>query len=142
MLMAHLPANIFPDTDYRHPIGALILSIQAVERALRAWSMGEFVMTSKSSDHFSKTLYADTIKTVDGVKKKHKRSGKYVPTIKNFSEAQWQSIFDLTEQFVDRKAKKAGSSRSSSMDVDTMEEIESDEDEHFVIVAADASSDH
>ncbi|KAJ7822703.1 hypothetical protein B0H13DRAFT_2447204 [Mycena leptocephala] len=133
MIMVNLPLNVYADSDYEHPIGALILCIQAVERALRAWSTGEFVMSSKSADHFSKDHYADTIKMVKGLQKKHKRSGKYVPTIRNFNDKQWESIFEITETWVDRK-KKGGSSRSSSMDVDRIE-IESDEDEHFVLTA-------
>ncbi|KAJ7861946.1 hypothetical protein B0H13DRAFT_2671772 [Mycena leptocephala] len=133
MIMVPLPLDVYADSDYQHPIGALILCIQAVERALRAWSTGEFVMSSKSADHFSKDHYADTIKMVKGLQKKHKRSGKYVPTIRNFNDKQWESIFEITEAWVDRK-KKGRSSRSSSMDVDRIE-IESDEDEHFVLTA-------
>jgi hypothetical protein len=69
---------------------------------------------------------------VSGQYKKHKRSGKFVPTIENFDDAQWQSIFNITEKFVDR-TQKPSRSRSSSMDVDRLV-IESDE-ENFVLTA-------
>ncbi|KAJ7936187.1 hypothetical protein B0H13DRAFT_2453007 [Mycena leptocephala] len=134
MTIVHLPSNIFPDSDYKHPIGALILCIQAVDRALRTWSTGEYIApTGKSSSNFSKDHYADTTKMVSGQYKKHKRSGKFVPTIENFDDAQWQSFFNITEKFVDR-TQKPSRSRSSSMDVDRLV-IESDEEENFVLTA-------
>ncbi|KAJ7917285.1 hypothetical protein B0H13DRAFT_2269550 [Mycena leptocephala] len=134
MTIVHLLSNIFPDSDYKHPISALILCIQAVDRALRTWSTGEYIaLTGKSSSNFSKDHYADTTKMVGGQYKKHKRSGKFVPTIENFDDAQWQSIFNITEKFVDR-TQKPSCSRSSSMDVDQLV-IESDEEENFVLTA-------
>ncbi|KAJ7637568.1 hypothetical protein DFH06DRAFT_1138725 [Mycena polygramma] len=124
-------------SDYKPPIGALILAIQATQYALRAWSTGEFVVPSKATGFFSKDSYAGTTKMVNGVKKKHTRSSKYVPSIEAFDDDQWQAVFDRTNSWITAKKKKASSSRSSSMDVDRIE-IESDEEEFSVPVSRES----
>ncbi|KAJ7016442.1 hypothetical protein C8F04DRAFT_1407090 [Mycena alexandri] len=77
-----------------NPIGALILCIQAVDRALRAFATGTYIKSSESKDYFSKDQYNDTTKMVDGKLKKHKRCGKYLPTIKVLEDAEWQAIWE------------------------------------------------
>jgi hypothetical protein len=64
-----------------------------------------YTLTGKSSSNFSKDRYADATKMVNGKYKKHERSGKSIPTIENFDDAQWQSIFNITEKFVNRTQK-------------------------------------
>ncbi|KAJ7676041.1 hypothetical protein DFH06DRAFT_1318177 [Mycena polygramma] len=137
MILDDVPSKYYPASDYKPPIGALILAIQATQHALRAWSTGEFVAPSKATGFFSKDYYADTTKMVNGVKKKHKRSSKYVPSIEAFDDHQWQAIFDRTNSWITAKKKKASSSRSSSMDVDRIE-IESDEEEFSVPVSRES----
>ncbi|KAJ7246228.1 hypothetical protein C8J57DRAFT_1241711 [Mycena rebaudengoi] len=119
------------------PIGALILSIQAAERALRAWSTGTQVLSNKGSDHFSKDNWGDTTKERNGKQVKDRRATKYVDTIRTFKDAQWAAIHHTASQWVEKK--RTGSSRSSSMDVD-MPGIVSDEDDHFVLKADTSES--
>ncbi|KAJ7278448.1 hypothetical protein C8J57DRAFT_1713271 [Mycena rebaudengoi] len=116
------------------PIGALILCIQAAERALRAWSTGTQVLLNKVSNHSSKDNWGDTTKERNGKHVKDRCATKYVDTIiRAFNDAQWAAIHDTAGQWVEKK-KKMGSSRSSSMGVD-MPGITSDEDDHFVLKA-------
>ncbi|KAJ7231646.1 hypothetical protein C8J57DRAFT_1533530 [Mycena rebaudengoi] len=102
------------------------------ERALRAWSTGTQVLLNKQSDHFSKDNWGDTTKERNGKQVKDRHATKYVDTICAFSDTQWAAIHNTASQWV--KKKKAGSSRSSSMDVD-VPGIASDEDDHFVLKA-------
>ncbi|KAJ7246226.1 hypothetical protein C8J57DRAFT_1523784 [Mycena rebaudengoi] len=140
---AHLTAiSCIPPKYSTHPnppppIGALILSIQAAERALRAWSTGTQVLSNKGSDHFSKDNWGDTTKERNGKQVKDRRATKYVDTIRTFKDAQWAAIHHTASQWVEKK--RTGSSRSSSMDVD-MPGIVSDEDDHFVLKADTSES--
>ncbi|KAJ7724779.1 hypothetical protein B0H16DRAFT_1698549 [Mycena metata] len=132
MLIRVLSPKHYPEMG--NPIGALILCIQAVDRALRAFATGTYIKSSESKDYFSKDQYNDTTKMVDGKLKKHKRCGKYLPTIKALEDAEWQAIWEVATAWEVEKRSTGGSSRSSSMDVDR-EEISSDEEEHFVLKA-------
>jgi hypothetical protein len=87
---------------------------------------------NKQSDHFSKDNWGDTTKERNGKQVKDRHATKYVDTICAFSDTQWAAIHNTASQWV--KKKKAGSSRSSSMDVD-VPGIASDEDDHFVLKA-------
>ncbi|KAF8150360.1 hypothetical protein K438DRAFT_440015 [Mycena galopus ATCC 62051] len=117
----------------RPPIRALILcSIQAVEHALRACSTGEFLLSSKPKDHFSKDNWGDTTKISNGKPVKDKRATKYVATLTQFTDAQWSAIRNAASIWIAPK-KRTGSSRSSSMDASLA--VESDEEDNFVLKA-------
>ncbi|KAJ7249897.1 hypothetical protein C8J57DRAFT_1079295 [Mycena rebaudengoi] len=131
--ISSIPSKYVSPEDPNPPIGAMILSIQAVERALRAWSTGKLVLGKKTSDHFSKDNWGDTIKHVNGNRIKDKRATKYVPTLLAFKNSQWARIYEAASEYVEKK-KKTGSSRSSSMDA-SMADIQSDEDDDFVLMA-------
>ncbi|KAF7350245.1 hypothetical protein MVEN_01328000 [Mycena venus] len=129
-----VPSCYVPAPDPKPPIAALILCIQAVERALRAWSTGNLVISSTTKrDHFSKDNWADTSKTVDGKDMKDRRATKYVHTLLDFTPEQWAAIEDRASQWMPKK--RAGSSRGSSMDASGMDELPSDEDDYFVLKA-------
>jgi hypothetical protein len=75
-----------------------LMSLQ-VERALRAWSTGNLVISSTNKrDHFSKENWADTSKTVAGRDLKDRRATKYVPTFLEFTREQWAAIEDRASQ--------------------------------------------
>ncbi|KAJ7689346.1 hypothetical protein B0H17DRAFT_1202456 [Mycena rosella] len=122
-----------PEEAPTPPIGAMILCIQAVERALRAWSTGELVLSSKPIHHFSKDHWGDTTKQRNGKDVKDKRATKYVGTLRSLDDGQWYAIHEAALRWVEPK-KRSGSSRSSSMDA-SMVELESDEDDNFVLAA-------
>ncbi|KAJ6528890.1 hypothetical protein B0H19DRAFT_1274518 [Mycena capillaripes] len=68
---------------------------------------------------------------VDGKHAKDRRASKYVATLLELTEERWAAINDRSMRWVDPK-KRAGSSRSSSMDGTA---CLSDEDNHFVLKA-------
>jgi hypothetical protein len=112
----------------------LALTGLQVERALRAWSTGNLTISSTNKrDHFSKDNWADTTKSIDGKDLKDRRATKYVRTLLEFTPEQWTAIEEHASQWMPKK--RAGSSRSSSMDASGMEELPSDEDDHFVLKA-------
>ncbi|KAJ7621663.1 hypothetical protein B0H17DRAFT_1151823 [Mycena rosella] len=131
--VATIPSK-YPCADPPNPpVGAIILCIQAVERALRAWRTGELMLSSKPIDYFSKDHWADTTKQRNGKDVKDRRATKYVSTLRDFDDDQWHAIYETALGWVEKK-KGSGSSRSSSMDA-SMAELESDEEDHFVLKA-------
>ncbi|KAJ7879894.1 hypothetical protein B0H13DRAFT_1892008 [Mycena leptocephala] len=107
---------------------------RAVERALRAWSTGNLAISSTNKrDHFSKDNWADTTKTIDGKDLKDRRATEYVRTLLDFTPEQWTAIEEHTSQWMPKKCD--GLSWSSSMDASGMDELPSDEDDHFVLKA-------
>ncbi|KAJ7687490.1 hypothetical protein B0H17DRAFT_1136218 [Mycena rosella] len=131
--IATIPSK-YPCADPPNPpVGAIILCIQAVERALRAWRTGELMLSSKPIDYFSKDHWADTTKQRNGKDVKDRRATKYVSTLRDFDDDQWHAIYETVLGWVEKK-KGSGSSRSSSMDA-SMAELESDEEDHSVLKA-------
>ncbi|KAJ6540954.1 hypothetical protein B0H10DRAFT_2137868 [Mycena sp. CBHHK59/15] len=66
------------------PTGALLLSMQAVQRALQFWRTGEYINPNKPSNHFSIDNWGDTAVTVGTQDKKFKgkllrRATKFLP---------------------------------------------------------------
>ncbi|KAJ7642524.1 hypothetical protein B0H17DRAFT_1216420 [Mycena rosella] len=131
--VAHHPSK-YPCADPPNPpVRAIILCIQAVERALRAWRTSELMLSSKPIDYFSKDHWADTTKQRNGKDVKDRRATKYVSTLRDFDDDQWHAIYETALGWVEKK-KGSGSSHSSSMDA-SMAELESDEEDHFVLKA-------
>ncbi|KAJ7494541.1 hypothetical protein B0H11DRAFT_2227348 [Mycena galericulata] len=110
-----VPSLYEPPPNVAPPAGALILSIQAVDCTLQAWSMGKFVMPKGAKGHFSKDNWNDTTKMVNGKEKK--------------STSTWGKT---TRQWVEKK-KKTGLSCSSSI----MVKLESDK---YFVLKADVQS--
>ncbi|KAJ7484307.1 hypothetical protein FB451DRAFT_1392871 [Mycena latifolia] len=74
-------------------IGALLLSMQAVERALNLWKTGVYVNTHGHSTHFSVESWGDCVGPADqltGERKLGRRATKYVTTVQKWKkEHQW-----------------------------------------------------
>ncbi|KAJ6630165.1 hypothetical protein B0H10DRAFT_2428127 [Mycena sp. CBHHK59/15] len=127
-----IPEHLVPPDDPIPPIGALILSIQATERALRAWSTGKLYIAPRTAGQFSGDNWGDNTKLRNGKTVKNKRATKYVKSIQAFTRQQWESIYDDALPYVEKK-RKSNSSRGTSSEAEMP--IESDEDDDFVLVA-------
>ncbi|KAG6833984.1 hypothetical protein H0H93_012788, partial [Arthromyces matolae] len=136
--MAHL-ANIHKlptptDAVKDLPVGALILSLQAVEHALNEYRTGSQVINKTSKGHFSSDNYGDKVVQEADQNGRPKLVNKpwasrYIATIKKFDAAQWKSILESSQEYLDaippRRGRKSRSlshaSSSYSMAVDDEE---------------------
>ncbi|TFK58958.1 hypothetical protein BDN72DRAFT_865539 [Pluteus cervinus] len=81
------------------PLGALVLSAQAVEHILKSWVTGTFVPTPGPAGFFSADNYADYDERQPGPQKgraatvRINRATRYLPTLKTFDDAQWAKIY-------------------------------------------------
>ncbi|KAJ6612390.1 hypothetical protein B0H10DRAFT_2223225 [Mycena sp. CBHHK59/15] len=74
-----IPEHLVPPDDLIPPIGALILSIQATERALRAWSTGKLYIAPRTAGQFSGDNWGDNTKLRNGKTVKNKRASQIDP---------------------------------------------------------------
>ncbi|KAG6846621.1 hypothetical protein H0H93_012797, partial [Arthromyces matolae] len=122
--MAHL-ANIHKlptptDAVEDLPVGALILSLQAVEHALNEYRTGSQVINKTSKGHFSSDNYGDKVVQEADQNGRPKLVNKpwasrYIATIKKFDAAQWKSILESSQEYLDAIPPRRGrKSRSSS----------------------------
>ncbi|KAJ7233785.1 hypothetical protein C8J57DRAFT_1532101 [Mycena rebaudengoi] len=100
------------------PIGALLLSMQAVHRALQFWETGEYVNPQKFPSFFSIDNWGDTT-TSSGIHKQGKviqRATKFVPTVQGWDKGRWKELKEAAEEWVEiPSCKRAGNlSRSGS----------------------------
>jgi len=84
----------------KRPVGALILAVQAVHRALIYWLTGRLeVPPDKKSAEFSKTNWGDYILIDPRGNRKVKRASVYLRTINNLREQQWADILKVSLSF-------------------------------------------
>ncbi|KAJ6570029.1 hypothetical protein B0H10DRAFT_2237989 [Mycena sp. CBHHK59/15] len=115
--LAAIPGG-YPRLD-APPIGVLLLSAQAVHRALQFWQTGEYVNPQKTSSHFSIDNWGDTVINATGhVEKRGKlvrRATKFFGSLQKWDEARWKELKAAAAQWVEVPGRKrAGSSRSAS----------------------------
>ncbi|KAJ7449363.1 hypothetical protein B0H11DRAFT_2332351 [Mycena galericulata] len=115
------------------PIGALLLSAQAVERTLQFWRTGEYVNPGSSSSYFSGDVWGDT--TVIGKKGKRlrvRRATKFMATIEKWDEDRWTEVIAAAEEWMELPSCKrsATTSRSAS---EAEDEVMSDDDVVMVL---------
>ncbi|KAG5650380.1 hypothetical protein H0H81_012432, partial [Sphagnurus paluster] len=85
-----IPANFRVEQE---PIGALILSIQAVHWALLYSTTSTFSPTDRKSGEFSKANWGDcTVELMDGKMKNLKWASVFLKRVKGLKEAQWLGI--------------------------------------------------
>ncbi|KAJ7511316.1 hypothetical protein B0H11DRAFT_2387032 [Mycena galericulata] len=116
------------------PIGALLLSAQAVERMLQFWRTGEYVNPGSSSSYFSGDVWGDT--TVIGKKGKRirvRRATKFMATIEKWDEDRWTELIAAAEEWMELPSRKrsATTSRSAS---EADDDVMSDDDVVMVIL--------
>ncbi|KAJ7731387.1 hypothetical protein B0H16DRAFT_1696718 [Mycena metata] len=106
------------------PIGALLMSMQAVGRELEFWRTGECVRPpSTPANYFSVDNFGDTVTTVNG-KQKH---------VQKWDAERWAALKEAAEQWVELPSRRrAGtSSRSASEAGDDSAILSDDEVEVF-----------
>ncbi|KAJ6629705.1 hypothetical protein B0H10DRAFT_1939676 [Mycena sp. CBHHK59/15] len=100
--LAAIPGG-YPRLD-SPPIGALLLSAQAVHRALQFWQTGEYVNPQKTSSHFSIDNWGDTVINATGhVEKRGKlvrRATKFFGSLQKWDEARWKELKAAAAQWV------------------------------------------
>ncbi|KAJ7255148.1 hypothetical protein C8J57DRAFT_1518076 [Mycena rebaudengoi] len=98
------------------PIGALLLSMQAVHRALQFWETGEYVNPQKFPSFFSIDNWGDTT-TSSGIHKQGKvvrRATKFVPMVQGWDKGRWKELKEAAEEWVEiPSCKRAGNSGHS-----------------------------
>ncbi|GBE89320.1 hypothetical protein SCP_1503280 [Sparassis crispa] len=96
------------------PRGALILSIQAVECALKAWCTRMKVIPSGIAGHFSADNWGDRIQFLDGRTIEDKRASRYLLVVDSLTDEDWENIWDgATELYNEMKTRKAAAPAST-----------------------------
>lgn len=147
--MGHLAGLEDIETQQEKPVGALILSVQAVRPAITSWTgvlipaqqvgralgffkTGKFMMDSSAAHHFSADNYSDRVQHIEvrGArgryrKIKEKRATAFIPSVKAFDEGRWTKILaEAREYLPERKKSHARSTSYGSSEVEV--EIEED----------------
>ncbi|KAJ7035537.1 hypothetical protein C8F04DRAFT_1258748 [Mycena alexandri] len=118
------------------PHGALLLSVQAVERELGFWKTGSYVVPTgkRSSSQFSFDNWGD-IKTRDSSNKVKltRRATKFLATLKTWTPENRAELEAEAEEWLEVKKRFASSSRGSSDSAGEIEVLEDDEDEVIIV---------
>ncbi|KAF8875842.1 hypothetical protein BD779DRAFT_1475902 [Infundibulicybe gibba] len=127
-------------TASEKPIGALLLSVQAVEHALGFWTSGAFVADTSPSQHFSADNWGDTVKQRKASTSSDKtgtykvrHATKYLASVKNFKPDQWKYIFDEAEEYIVERRRKKKRNPPTKAGPDSA--IIIDEDDDIVLVS-------
>ncbi|KAF8227160.1 hypothetical protein L208DRAFT_1298057 [Tricholoma matsutake] len=123
-------------------IGALILSMQAVGRALRLRKMGTSYSSSNTDTHFLADNYGDKVVRIKGPngRWKHvpeKRAMGFVPTIKGWNQERWEDLIMEAKEFFPDKKKKGHVRSASQASLEAMDV----EVEDFVMMSDEESLD-
>ncbi|KAJ7478444.1 hypothetical protein FB451DRAFT_184415 [Mycena latifolia] len=101
------------------PVGALLLSMQAVERALQFWRTGEHINPHNSASHFSIENWGDHADPNDKRTSERtliRHATKYLPTVKNWPTERWDELNAAAAEFIDLGNRKRGASSRSASD--------------------------
>ncbi|KAM6491427.1 hypothetical protein JOM56_013201 [Amanita muscaria] len=129
---AHLAQiqGVSEDIEKEKPIGALLMSMQAVGRALEIWIDGE--KSLRKPPAFSYDNYGDTFAKIHGYPKKLRkirRATFFVATLKNIKEEVWERIINLALENLDTKKENATQNSVLNSGADEIE----DPDSNFVM---------
>ncbi|KAF8953136.1 hypothetical protein BDZ97DRAFT_1929984 [Flammula alnicola] len=89
----------------RRPVGALVLTIQAIKRALAMWTTGEKLEQQRPYNDFSKTNWGDTTVVREGKVVPILTTTNLVDIVQKLKDKQWDKILDAASQAA--KTKKA-----------------------------------
>ncbi|KAF8347307.1 hypothetical protein F5887DRAFT_1281381 [Amanita rubescens] len=92
------------------PIGALLLSMQAVERALEYWKEGE--RAKKDLPEFSKNNFGDTFTKAEKNAKRIRRATIFVKTLERLTDAEWTSLIEEAREWLDDNRRARATSAS------------------------------
>ncbi|OCH87369.1 hypothetical protein OBBRIDRAFT_837456 [Obba rivulosa] len=103
--LAVIPANI--GLSDKPPVGALIYSVLAVERALGFWKDGIKRVPPGSAGHFSEDYWGDRIEYVNGRNVNNRRASRYLKVTTAFTEKNWEDIWDGAYFFFQDKKRQS-----------------------------------
>ncbi|KAF8953423.1 hypothetical protein BDZ97DRAFT_2065642 [Flammula alnicola] len=89
----------------RRPVGALVLTIQAIKRALAMWTTGEKLEQQRPYNDFSKTNWGNTTVVREGKVVPILTTTNLVDIVEKLKDKQWDKILDAASQAA--KTKKA-----------------------------------
>ncbi|OCH90189.1 hypothetical protein OBBRIDRAFT_835187 [Obba rivulosa] len=90
-VLVSILASITPSD--KRSVGALILSILAVERALNMWTTGECKVPLGSLGHFSIDYWNDRTEYKNGEYKSNKKASRYFKAVDSLKDQDWDGIF-------------------------------------------------
>ncbi|KAJ7631553.1 hypothetical protein DFH06DRAFT_1303634 [Mycena polygramma] len=99
------------------PVGALLLSVQAVQRALELWKSGEYVNPHKSANHFSVDNWGDTVIASTNNQKKGKlvrRATKFLSTVQEWKVDRWDELKAAAAEWVELPTRRRSVTASRS----------------------------
>ncbi|KAJ7115097.1 hypothetical protein C8R43DRAFT_1242445 [Mycena crocata] len=99
------------------PVGALLLCVQAVQRALQFWRSGEYVHNPKDKkQHFSIDNWGDWIERKPTGDLTHRRATKFLSSVKMWEADQWDTLEAEAKDngWVERGKRAVTISRSAS----------------------------
>ncbi|KAF5372211.1 hypothetical protein D9758_004936 [Tetrapyrgos nigripes] len=126
------------------PVGALVLSILAVQRALTLYSTGEKVMRGAQS-HFSQKVWGDKVVNIEGQSKKYKTTSSVhdlfgfnkVKNCPRVSDVQWERILTTAQTHTSKRVSEKTSvvpliTTPQANDVDEDWEMPDEDPEQFL----------
>ncbi|KAJ7751499.1 hypothetical protein DFH07DRAFT_774744 [Mycena maculata] len=99
------------------PVGALLLSVQAVQLALEFWQTGTYVNPLKASSHFSMDNWGDIQAAGNMDKKKNRlvrRATKFLASVQKWDDERWKEVKEAAEEWVELPGRKWGATASRS----------------------------
>ncbi|KAJ7166622.1 hypothetical protein C8R46DRAFT_899575, partial [Mycena filopes] len=120
------------------PIGALLLSVQAVQRALQFYRTGEYINSKKTTDHFRIDQWGDTTTQVGRRTQLVRRATKFMATVEKWDAARWTEIKVAAQEWVEEPSRRRGQTTSRSGSEAGDDELLSDA---VVVVVSDSDSD-
>ncbi|KAJ6522565.1 hypothetical protein B0H19DRAFT_1277263 [Mycena capillaripes] len=118
------------------PIGALLLSVQAVHRALEMWKTGEFIIPKKPLNYFGIDNWGDTVVPSPSNKKKGKlvrRATKFLATVEKWDEARWNELKAAADKWIELPARHRAQTGSHSASGSGDDAVLSDDDTVMVL---------
>ncbi|KAJ7461418.1 hypothetical protein FB451DRAFT_1497055 [Mycena latifolia] len=116
------------------PIGALLLSVQAVQRALQFWQTGVYVNPQKTANHFSIDNWGDSVITSGQKKDKLvRRATKFMASVQKWDEDRWVELKAAASEWVELPGRKRGGSSRSGSEAEDNAVLE--EDDEIIILS-------
>ncbi|KAK6981198.1 hypothetical protein R3P38DRAFT_2745993 [Favolaschia claudopus] len=117
------------------PIGALLMSAQAVQHELGFWKTGEYVKPGKRPNYFSEDNYGVTIEQLGGGRKKRiRRATKFLSAGSQWDTDKWDALIAAAQPYVEKPKRARTASCTSSEAGDAIEIISDDEE---IVVLSD-----
>ncbi|KIL54640.1 hypothetical protein M378DRAFT_18705 [Amanita muscaria Koide BX008] len=113
--LAHIKLEGVESFGEEKPIGALLMAMQAVGRALEMWSDG--TKSTAKPLPFSGDNYSDIYIKINNQSNKRRRLRRatiFVSTLKNIDKDTWDIILKLAHEYIETGTRRRGSSASAS----------------------------